>query len=389
MRLIERYILARVGVSFVVVLVTLIGVVYMTQALRRLDLVTAKGQTVFLFLKITFLAIPSLALIVAPFALAIAVVTVLNQLNSESELVVINAAGASPSILLRPLMAVGVAVGIVAFLLAHWIGPAGLRALRAETTQIRADLVANIIKPGRFIEIDDNLTFHIRDRLGDGSLAGLLLDDRRNPEESFAYLAERGEVLRALDRTLILMHEGTIQRRTPSGEISIVEFQSYGFDLTSLMPAASNPVYKSTERSFSELINPDPDDGYAQANLGRLRSELHDRFMQPFYPIVFVLVVLVFLGEARTTRQSRGLGVLAALIGCFGIRFIGFAAVNISITKPLVTPLIYLVPLSAGAFATWLIVTDRRLETPRVISIGVEKISSWIASRFGGNGAAA
>ena len=391
MRLIERYIARRVGLSFLVVLTTLIGVVYMTQALRRFDLVTAKGQTLWLFLEITFLAIPSLALIVAPFALAIAIVTVLNQLNSESELVVINAAGASPMILLRPLLVIGLAVGFVSLLLSVWLGPAGLRALREETTQIRADLVANIVKPGRFIEIDDGLTFHIRDRLADGSLAGILLDDRRKPEESFAYLAERGEVLQVLDRTLILMHEGTIQRRTKDGDLSIVEFESYGFDLTSLVPTTSDPVYKATERSLAELYSPAANDSYAQKNIGRLRAELHDRLAQPLFPIAFVFVVLVFLGNAHTTRQGRGLGVLSALIACFGIRMAGFAAVNISINTVAAVPLIYAVPLGSAGFAAWIIASDRHAAMPRPLAGFVYAASlrlSALVQRLTGQGSA-
>ncbi len=391
MRLIERYIARRVGLSFIVVLTTLIGVVYMTQALRRFDLVTAKGQTLWLFLEITFLAIPSLALIVAPFALAIAIVTVLNQLNSESELVVINAAGASQAILVRPLLAIGGLVAIAALVLSLWLGPAGLRALRAETTQIRADLVANIVKPGRFIEIDDGLTFHIRDRLADGSLAGILLDDRRKPEESFDYLAERGEVLQILGRTMILMHDGTIQRRSQDGDLSIVEFESYGFDLTSLVPTDSDPVYKSTERTLSELLSPSPDDGYAQRNLGRMRAEFHDRVSQPLFPLSFVFIVLVFLGGAHTTRQGRGVGVTAALVACFGVRLLGFAAVNASINAPALIPLIYAIPIGAGGLSAWMIATDRRVGLPGPIAGALEAASRRImelARRILGPGAA-
>lgn len=387
MRVVERYIVKRIAAAFVVTLLSLAGVVWTTQALRQFDLVTAKGQTIWLFLEITFLALPFLILIIAPFALMIAIVAVLNQFNNDSELVVINAAGAPPAIVLRPLLAVAGAVALCAALLSIALAPAGLRALRAELSQVRADLVANIVKPGRFIEIDDNLTFHIRDRLGDGSLAGLLLDDRRKPDEIFTYLAERGQILRTFDRTLLVMNDGTIQRRTGDGDLSIVEFQSYGFDLTSLAPQNRDPVFKASERFLSELIWPDMNDVYVAKNVGRIRSDLHDRLTQPLYPFAFALIAFLFLGEARTTRQSRGLGIVAVLVACFAVRLIGFAAVNLTIRSPLAAPLVYLVPIAGAGIAGWYIAREVRPSPPRSLVRFGENVADALTRLAGRLGA--
>jgi lipopolysaccharide export system permease protein len=51
-RLIERYVLKRLFVAFFATLVGLAGVVWVTQALRELNLVTAKGQTILVFLEV-------------------------------------------------------------------------------------------------------------------------------------------------------------------------------------------------------------------------------------------------------------------------------------------------------------------------------------------------
>ena len=367
MRVIERYIFRRVSVAFGATILSLAGVVWTTQALRQFNLVTAKGQTIWLFLEITFLALPFLVLVIAPFSLMIAIVAVLNQFNNDSELVVLNAAGAKPRLVLRPLLAVALLISLATAILSIQVAPAGLRALRAELTQVRADLVANIVKPGRFIEIDDGLTFHIRDRLGDGSLAGLLLDDRRDTDEIFTYLSERGQILRTFDKTVLIMNDGTIQRRTGDGDLSIVEFQSYGFDLTSLAPQNRDPVYKASERSLGELIWPDMTDPYVRKNAGRMRSDLHDRLTQPLYPIAFALLAFMFLGEARTTRQSRGMGIAAVLVACFTVRLGGLAATNLTIQSPNAAPLVYLAPLAGIGFAAWYIVREVRPAPPRVL----------------------
>ena len=53
--------------------------------------------------------------------------------------------------------------------------------LRRWLTEVRTDLVSNIVQPGRFIAIESGLAFNIRERRPNGLLVGLLMDDRRDP----------------------------------------------------------------------------------------------------------------------------------------------------------------------------------------------------------------
>jgi len=66
---IDRYIFRTTLASFALVLVSLTGVIWITQALRGIDLMTSQGQTIITFLGITGLVIPALVLIIAPIAL--------------------------------------------------------------------------------------------------------------------------------------------------------------------------------------------------------------------------------------------------------------------------------------------------------------------------------
>ena len=50
MKLIERYILRRASLMFVATLVPLLGIVWVTQALTNINLVTDSGQSTFAFL---------------------------------------------------------------------------------------------------------------------------------------------------------------------------------------------------------------------------------------------------------------------------------------------------------------------------------------------------
>ena len=99
---IDKYIFRTTLASFALVLVSLTGVIWITQALRGIDLMTSQGQTIITFLGITSLVIPALVLIIAPIALMIAISHTLNKLATDSEIIVMNAAGFSPFRLFRP-----------------------------------------------------------------------------------------------------------------------------------------------------------------------------------------------------------------------------------------------------------------------------------------------
>ncbi len=181
---IARYIFATTFSAFAIVLFSLTAVIWITQALRDIDLMTSRGQTVLVFLGITGLVIPMLVLVIAPIALMIAVMHAIGRLSNDSELIVMNAAGMSPWVLFRPFLYLAVFVSLIMSVIGAWLGPLGLQTLNDWANDVRADLVTNIVQPGRFNGFERGLTFHVRERLPNGQLLGVFVDDRRSPDRA-------------------------------------------------------------------------------------------------------------------------------------------------------------------------------------------------------------
>lgn len=377
MKILEKYIIRRAFYAFAMTLIAMTGVVWATQALRQLDLVTSKGQTIIQFISITMLAMPFLIVIVAPFALMIALILVLNALSGDSELIVIDATGGSRFLVMKPVLIFAAAIMTLVAFNSLYLSPMGLAKLRSEITRVRADLVANIVKPGRFITVEDGLTFHIRNRSGNGTLDGLLLHDTRDPDTAFTYQADTGEILEAGDRTLLVMRNGTIQRRPKNkGDISIVRFESYAFDLSNLIPEASQPVFKASERSTVNLLSPPRNDAYALQNPEKLRTELYDRFSQPLYSLAFGVIVFAFLGKAQTTRQNRGVSVLGAICACVGLRTAGFGVTSAAEGNASILLLLFIVPLAGIIIALWSIFREQAGPAPKWLAQPAEQLSA-------------
>lgn len=388
----ERYIFRQAALAFVAGLFILTLVVWITQVLRQLDLVTNSGQTIALFFLMTSLGIPVLVALIAPIALFIAIVQTLNKLNGDSELIVMSAAGLSPARLARPLLTLTILVMAMVGTLSLWLTPSSIRHFRLLLTQVQANLLTAIVRPGQFTQADRGLTFHIRDRAPGGVLLGIVVSDVRDPQVHMTYVAERGVITEQPQGTFFVLENGNLQRReTKEGTTSIVVFDRYAFDLSQLTQAAET-IYRPSERYTSELMNPDPADPMLERWRGRFRQELHDRFAAPLYPLAMMCIAFAMLGQARTTRQSRGAAVAGAIGMMAAVRGGGFAVSGLVAARPAAVPLVYLLPLATiavfGAISLGLLKPRAPAALTRLSSDLTERLTRLIAARSAAGGKA-
>ena len=277
--------------AFLIILVSLTVVIWFTQAMRDFDLITSQRQTMLVFVGITGMIVPLLIMMLAPIALVMAAAHVLNKLATDSEIIVMNAAGVSPWRLLRPFLAAALVVSLMVAAIAAYVSPRALRELRDWGAQVRADILTNIVQPGRFTTVGGNLTFHIADRRPNGLLVGIFVDDRRDPNVHSTYLAEQGEIVKNDKASFLVLQGGSIQRlEAGQRDPRIVTFDRYPFDLSQFAGATQNVVYTVREKYLWDLMWPRADDTLYASQPDQYRSELHDRLTTPLYPFAFVIL---------------------------------------------------------------------------------------------------
>lgn len=380
---ISQYILRSTLGAFLIVLVSLTAVIWVTQALRDIDVMTSQGQTILVFMGITGLIIPLLVLVIAPIALLIAAAHVLNKMSNDSEIIVMNAAGMSPWILFRAFIAAALVVSVLVGAISAYFAPKGLRMLRDWLTEVRANVVSSIVQPGHFTTIENGVTIHIRERRPNGQLAGIFLDDRRNPNEHITVLSEIGELLDNKSGTYLVLQKGVVQRHeTGQRDPAMVVFDRYAFDLSQFAGGAQAVKYSIRERYLWQLLFPDPKDQFYIEQPGQFRAELNDRLMAPLYPIAFVVIAYAYLGAPRTTRQSRTLSMLGAIGGVALLRLIGFASTVFGATVPWLLALQYVAVAAAFGAGLYVIRRGLILEPPTFITDWIAVLTERIGQRF-------
>ncbi len=352
MPLIERYIFRIAFAACATTLLVLAAVVWISQAVREFDLVTAKGQTLMIFLTVTGLSFPALITVIAPVALFIAVLYTLNRMGGDSELIVMNAAGMSPLRVARPVLLLTAIVSLVVGWLTIVVMPASFQSLRDLVSRIRADVVSNIVREGQFTQLDRGIIFHFREKSGD-ALQGIFIQDRRDPERTMVYVAERGQTVETEGMSYLVLQNGSVQRENAgSSNPQIVAFQRYAFDLSQFGGDAQGGVYtRPREQTTLQLLRSERPPQVPASNWGRFRAELHDRLAAPLYPIAFAAIALAAVGAARTTRQGRGIAMAFAVVAIVAVRVLGFAVSSLIIRHESIAPAAYIVPIVATLLA--------------------------------------
>jgi lipopolysaccharide export system permease protein len=365
MKVFERYILRRMAMLFGASLAWTLAIVWTTQILTRINLVTDSGQSALAFFEIAAMILPSVLPVVIPFAAIIAIAQTLTTMNNDSELVVISAAGGGRSTVVRPVMLLAVLAGVASFAIDNGVDPYARQRGRELVAAARADLLSLVIQESSFRKIEDGLFIQIGERLPDGRLAGIFVADSRTEGTDLVYYARYGTVREEADGTTVLfMQDGEIHRKLPGNDISVIRFLSYAFDLSAFTASSGAPKLLPKDQTLGYLLSPDPEDPVYQRNPKSFRAELHRRFTEWTYPIVFALIALAVIGNVRSHREARVNPLVTAIAIALLVRWAGYFAANQVQVAAAMWPIVYAIPLGFSAISIWFIATNRSMELP-------------------------
>ena len=177
--MIERYMLRQLVVVAALVTLTLTLAIWLTQSLRFVELIVNRGLSLHSYLYLTLLLLPSFLSLMLPVSLFTAVLFTYNKLITDSELIVLRAAGLGPFQLARPALLLASIVVLMGYVLSLYLLPWSYRQFKDLEFNVRTDYSAVLLKEGAFNNISAGITVYIRSREPDGELQGIL--DPRQP----------------------------------------------------------------------------------------------------------------------------------------------------------------------------------------------------------------
>jgi lipopolysaccharide export system permease protein len=321
----NRYILRQCLSVMIFVTGALTAAVWLAQSLKLVDLIVNRGLSAEVFLYLAMLIVPRFLDIVIPIGTFIAVLFVFNKLTSESELIVMRAAGMSPFALAKPVLELAAISWLILMLLSVYLLPVSNRQFKDLQFEIRNRFVSSLLQEGSFTTISDKLTIYIGSRNERGEAVGLMIDDQRDPKHPVTILAERGAFADTGGAARIIMVNGDRQQYDrETGKLSVLTFDRYVLDLDTMRDAPEGRSREAQERFLPELLFPsaDLDPRTREAYL----VEGNERLTVPLTAFSFALIPLACLLPGEFNRRGQLKRVLVA-VGCA----LGFQALDLAI----------------------------------------------------------
>jgi lipopolysaccharide export system permease protein len=358
----DRYILRRLAAAFGFFLLIFTGVIWLTQSVQLIDTVVSSGQSASTFLTFSALVLPQVFVIVLPLSGIGAALYTLNNLYSDSELVVMMAAGHGPLQLLRPVLVFGAAIAIAMAVVLMVLIPLAGRELSERTRAIRSDLAASLIVERQFIHPVQGLTLFIDETGRSGEMEGIFLNDGRDPAQVVTYSAERAIFLREQDEARLVMQDGVALTTTEADELNSVVFERFVFDLSELIRDQSRRTPRPSEYSVLALLNPSPEMLDTRYSAGDYISEAHYKLSLPLLAMTYPVIALVTFLAGGYRRSGFGRRVVVAVGVAIVLQVAMFACQAQVDEQPGRWPLMYLPELLAAAYT---VVMLKVLSKPR------------------------
>jgi lipopolysaccharide export system permease protein len=346
-----RYVVRQVLVLTLFVTVAFSVAVWLVQSLRLIDLIVNRGLSFGLFLYLALLILPRLVEIVLPIAAFVAILFIYAKLATESEIVVMRAAGVSQTGLALPAILTGLVLMVALYALTLEIVPAANRAFKDLQFQIRNRFASVLVQDGMFNTLSDRLMVYDMGRNEAGDLTGILIYDRRDAERPVTIFAARGAFADTPEGPRFLLVNGTRQERDrATGHLSVLTFDRYTLDLDEIGGAVATRDRQPDERYTSELLF--PGDRHDRS----FYVELNMRLEEPLTALALALLPMLCLLPGEFNRRGQGRRVLLATALAFLFELTDIGLKNLSGRADAAIPLLYvnvMLPLAAAAWLLW------------------------------------
>lgn len=301
----------RAGTVSVIILV---GIIWLQQSLRFIDLIVNRGLNMGEFFLLTILLIPNVLMVVLPLSYFFGVCNSLKRLRDDNEVDALFASGITRLQLLKPALNVAMLVIGIGYLNAFWALPAGKTYFKEVQYELKQNRTVQLLEEGTFNQVTPTLMVYIKRRDVDGNLTGLLVHDTSSPTRPVTWLAQQGRVYVSPQNSLNLELDGGSRQEVSENNLNILQFERHTIDLSRGLAVENKPFRDADERYLSELIF--TKDLHPRVQL-KYQAELQRRLLWPLTPLPLAMIAIALMLHPIKNRKGITLPMVATI--CLGI----------------------------------------------------------------------
>ena len=298
----------------------LVGIIWLFQTIRILELVVNRGAAVGEFLVMSVASMPLWLMIAIPISGFIAVNWVFSRILADRELLVMQSIGLSPLQLAKAPIALGILLTTFLAVNTVYILPTSFGVYKDLQFKLRNSIPSILLRDGVFIEVVDDMTMFIGSRDDDDIMRDLFIHDARIADRIITMTAQSGEFIERDGSPTLILQNGERSERNAEGQSgAVLLFDTHSVTITrNSSQQTERATIDINEDSISNLLSPDA--AHSPQYYLQRHAEGHYRIASPWLGLGLALLsaAIILRGQIRrdlwTRRASLNIGACVLVI---------------------------------------------------------------------------
>ena len=383
---IDRYVIEKTMVPLAATIGIALVALLMERMVRLMEILVSQGGPLFLVLKMLGNLVPHYLGLALPAALFVGVMLATTRLSIDSEIDALQSVGVSLRRLLRPLMVLTLAIGVVLFLLYGYLQPYtryAYRALMYAATNSAWDLS---LEKGSFFTGLGGYTVLVDD-IADGGrkLYGVFVYKKDENGNTLAMTAESGEASRRPEQLQIVLHliKGVRTEIKADGQVTMLTFDDFDMPIDVALPEPFRERVSERELTMGELWDQRNTDQVKPSKYA-IRAEFWGRIVRTLSLLMLPLLGIPLGLATRRNQRNLGIAVGVVLLVVYN-NLLNFGEQLASAGRISSFLGLWLPFLAFTGFSLWLFMTvsARPRENPMAMLIGsLDRVRLWLMRRL-------
>lgn len=302
MKILNNYIYQQFTRYFITIFVIAIIMVWLTQSLRFVELITARGVSLYIFMKITLQLIMPMVYIILPVAVFIATLALLYHLYLDREIVILRNAGLSNWQIIKPIIHYCMWLAVIHYAISFYFLPKSYRDFKDSKEYYKNKFVSLLLEEGVFNTQSSYLTVYIDEKVSENYFKGIFIHDRQKAEEAVTIIAESGYIIATDAGPEFVLYNGSHQKKSvKNDEISLATFNSYKFSMHKYEGNNTARALEANELYLHQL--------FASFNIASRESRVNlvngtQRLLWPLYTIFLPLIAGAAILFGQFSRKN-------------------------------------------------------------------------------------
>ncbi|AIL65229.1 lipopolysaccharide ABC transporter permease LptF [Rickettsiales bacterium Ac37b] len=337
MKLYVKYILKELTSLVILISFALTAIIFLSQSLRYLTLVTNNGIYFIDFLQLSILMVPYLLMIILPIASFISVIYVYNKFIMDGELIVLSSTGLNRFALSLPAFIMTFVILIISYTISLYVSPISYNIFKNKIAFYKENYTSIFLEDGVFNE-KKGLTIYIAERTADDSFNGIFIYDARTTDTT-TLMAETAKLITKDNFISFELYNGNRQKVNKYNELDILYFDYLSYNIELKSNNYTTRWREPQERYLNELLYPPQDEIPEMFN--KLKAEAHYRLTWPLLNFILTIMALIAIYPRHFSRRGQAKRITFTSICAIAmiVLFIGFN--NIITITPKIVPSIY------------------------------------------------